>query len=330
MDAGVFVGGSLLAAVVAGTIALLAPCCFSVMLPAYFAGSVQNRRALVGMTLVYAIGVATVILPLALGAVVLRRLLIEQHTLVYIGGGLIMLAMAAHTLLGGELKLPMPSRKAGAPTGPLGVYSLGVFSGVASSCCAPVLAGVVALAGVAGSFTAAAALGGAYVFGMVAPLFVLAALWDRYSDRLAPLLKPRTVTWRIGPFRRTISGTGLATGVLLTAVGVGMIWTGAAGEAMPSTAGWQTDVILALQRAGRAVTDALAFVPDWLAGVLLLAFVALIVRTARRQLTGRRSVEDDGTGARTTSDAGSPQNGTDCCPAPTTEPQDDDRVPIDN
>ena len=87
MDAGIFVGGSLLAAVVAGTIALLAPCCFSVMLPAYFAGSVQNRRALVGMTLVYAIGVATVILPLALGAVVLRRLLIEQHTLVYTGEG---------------------------------------------------------------------------------------------------------------------------------------------------------------------------------------------------------------------------------------------------
>ncbi|MGH3666196.1 MAG: cytochrome c biogenesis CcdA family protein, partial [Egibacteraceae bacterium] len=136
MEPGLLMGGSLLAAVVAGTIALLAPCCFSVMLPAYFAGSVQNRRALVGMTLVYAVGVATVILPLALGAVVLRRLLIEQHTLVYVGGGLLMLALAAHTLLGGELKLPMPSRRPGAPTGPFGVYSLGVFSGVASSCCA--------------------------------------------------------------------------------------------------------------------------------------------------------------------------------------------------
>lgn len=285
MEPGLLMGGSLVAAVVAGTIALLAPCCFSVMLPAYFAGSVQNRRALVGTTLVYALGVATVILPLALGAVVLRRLLIEQHTLVYVGGGLLMLAMAAHTLLGGELRLPMPSRRPGAPTGPLGVYSLGVFSGVASSCCAPVLAGVVALAGVGGSLTGAVGLGAAYVFGMVAPLFALAAMWDRHGDRFATLLRPRTFTWRIGALERTISGTGLATGVLLTLVGGGMIWTGAAGEAMPSSSGWQADVTLALQRAGRAVTDALSFVPQWVAAVLLLGVLVAILRTTRRQLS---------------------------------------------
>ena len=291
MEPGLLMGGSLLAAVVAGTIALLAPCCFSVMLPAYFAGSVQNRRALVGTTLVYAIGVATVILPLALGAVALRRLLVEQHTLLYVGGGLLMLALAAHMLLGGDLKLPMPSRRPGAPTGPLGVYSLGVFSGVASSCCAPVLLGVLALAGVSGSMAGAAGLGAAYVFGMVAPLFVLAALWDRYSDRLAPLLRPRTFTWRLGPLHRTISGTGLATGILLTLVGGGMIWTGAATEAMPASSGWQADVTLALQRAGRAITDGLAFVPNWLVAVALVAAAVAIARTARRQLTGRQAAD---------------------------------------
>lgn len=293
MDVGVFAGGSLIAAMVAGTIALLAPCCFSVMLPAYFAGSVQNRRALVGMTLVYAAGVATVILPLALGAVVLRRLLIEQHTLVYVGGGLAMLALAAHTLLGGEMKLPMPSRRPGAPTGPLGVYSLGVFSGVASSCCAPVLAGVVALAGVGGSMSGAATLGGAYVFGMVAPLFLLAAFWDRYGDRFAHLLRPRTFTWRIGSLRRTIPGTGLATGILLTAVGAGMLWTGAAGDAMPSSSGWQTEVTLALQRAGAALTDVFMFVPDWVTGVALIVVLAVIARTAVRQLSGRQATTDE-------------------------------------
>lgn len=122
MDSSVLLGGSIVAAVVAGAIALLAPCCFSVMLPAYFAGSVQNRRALVGVTLVYAGGVATIILPLALGAAALRRLLIEEHAFVYIGGGLLMLALAAYILLGGELKLPMPSRRPGAQTGPVAVY----------------------------------------------------------------------------------------------------------------------------------------------------------------------------------------------------------------
>jgi cytochrome c biogenesis protein CcdA len=38
---GVFFGGSLVAATVAGMIALFSPCCISVMLPAYFASSFQ-------------------------------------------------------------------------------------------------------------------------------------------------------------------------------------------------------------------------------------------------------------------------------------------------
>ena len=50
MDLGVFYGGSVLAAFVADGIALFAPCCISVMLPSYFAGSFQNRLLLVAMT----------------------------------------------------------------------------------------------------------------------------------------------------------------------------------------------------------------------------------------------------------------------------------------
>ncbi len=52
--------------------------------------------------------------------------------------------LAAYTLAGGQVHVPMPGRRVGR-TGPLGVYSLRVFSGVASSCCAPVLAGVIDL-----------------------------------------------------------------------------------------------------------------------------------------------------------------------------------------
>ena len=49
-ETSVFFGGSVVAAVVAGSIALFAPCCVSVMLPAYFAASFHNRRVLVAMT----------------------------------------------------------------------------------------------------------------------------------------------------------------------------------------------------------------------------------------------------------------------------------------
>jgi cytochrome c-type biogenesis protein len=53
MTGGVFFGGSLVAATVAGMITLFAPCCISVMLPAYFASSFQNRRRLVAMTFLF-------------------------------------------------------------------------------------------------------------------------------------------------------------------------------------------------------------------------------------------------------------------------------------
>ena len=79
---GVVYGGSVLAATVAGAVALFAPCCISVMLPAYFASSFHNRRLLVAMTFLFAAGVATVVLPIALGAAVVQRLLVGRHTLV--------------------------------------------------------------------------------------------------------------------------------------------------------------------------------------------------------------------------------------------------------
>src|SRR5450756_569224 len=72
---GLYFGGSLLAATVAGALALFAPCCISVMLPAYFASSFHNVRRLVAMTFVFAAGIATVILPITLGAAFLIGLI---------------------------------------------------------------------------------------------------------------------------------------------------------------------------------------------------------------------------------------------------------------
>ena len=59
---------------------------------------------------------------------------------------------------GGRIDLPSPGRAANGGTGPAAVYSLGLFSGLASSCCAPVLAGLVALSGISQS------LGPAFAF----------------------------------------------------------------------------------------------------------------------------------------------------------------------
>lgn len=292
MPSGIFYGGSVVAAVVAGSIALFAPCCISVMLPAYFASSFQNRRKLVAMTFLFAAGVATVILPIAMGAQAVRRLFNAQHTAIYLAGGLLLLGLGAYTLLGGQMHLPMPGQRAGRRAGPFGVYSLGVFSGVASSCCAPVLAGVIALSGVASSFGLALGLGTAYVFGMVTPLFVISLLWERRDWRSSRLFRPRSFTWHLGPIRRTISGTNLASGALLSLMGVATVWIAFTGSGMSASAGWMATVAAKVQHYGRVVTDALSWIPNWVAILLLVALVALLARRAVTQVRAERP--DDG------------------------------------
>lgn len=286
MDSGFFFGGSVVAAVIAGSIALFAPCCISVMLPAYFASSFQNRRALLAMTFLFAAGVATVILPIAIGAQAFRRLFTAEHTTIYVIGAVLLLGLGVWTLLGGQMHLPMPGRRAGGRTGPLGVYSLGVFSGVASSCCAPVLAGVIALSGVASSFALALGLGAAYVFGMVAPLFAISLLWERRDWGSSRLFRPRSFTWRIGPIRRTVSGTNLASGLLLVIMGVAALWIGLTGSSMPAPSGITATLAARIQHYGQVVTDALSWIPGWVAILALGAVIALLGRRALRQITG--------------------------------------------
>ncbi|MDR9452291.1 MAG: cytochrome c biogenesis protein CcdA, partial [Acidimicrobiia bacterium] len=81
---GIFLGGSLFAAFVAGGVALFAPCCIVFMFPAYLAAAVRNRRwRLVPLTLVFAAGIAVVLVPVTLGIGFLTRSLLQFHGPIY-------------------------------------------------------------------------------------------------------------------------------------------------------------------------------------------------------------------------------------------------------
>ena len=98
-------------------------------------------------------------------------------------------------------------------------FSLGVFSGIASSCCAPVLAGVMTLSALSGNPLGGLVLGLAFVFGMVIPLLVMALVWDaaRLNER----------RWgRAKPIRVTVAGRSLHTNSVNLLVAVAFVVMG--------------------------------------------------------------------------------------------------------
>ena len=252
---------TILASFLGGMVALMAPCCVSVMLPAYFASTFRRRSHILGMTLVFAAGVGTMILPIALGAAFVSRALIQYHRGIFTVVGLLMLVVGVATLFGWKVMAPMPSRKGGA-SGVGSVYGLGVFSGASSACCAPVLAGVAALSGAASSLSSAIAVGIAYVFGMVAPLCLLAMAWDRKNWSQSRLLSAREIALWPGS-RRRIPWITMVSGLLMIGMGIITIVLAIRGPAMAAN-GWQVEVTAALGHTAAVIQRFLSFIPGWI------------------------------------------------------------------
>ena len=191
--------GSILAAFLAGGVALFAPCCIVFLAPSYLAVAVKNRRwRLLPLTFVFAAGLAAVLVPITLGMSLLSAAIANYHRILYTGGALLMFALAAWSLSGRMWTMPTFLRSPDTRGGDTAsFFALGVFSGIASSCCAPVLVGVMTLSALSGSAVGGLALGLAFVFGMVFPLFVMALLWDRFDLGNRTFLQAKPVTLRL-------------------------------------------------------------------------------------------------------------------------------------
>ncbi len=277
----VLFGTALLVSFLGGMVALLAPCCVSVMLPAYFATGFARRTGIAAATAVFAAGVATLIVPIGLGASALAAALPAHHLLIFSVGGAAMLAAGVAVLAGWKPMLPMPGLRSPSGHGYGAAYLLGLFSGIASACCAPVLAGVVVLTGSAASFTSAVAVSGTYVAGMVAPLAVLALVWEGRDWGSSRLLAGRTVRLGIGRFARSTPVGTAASGVVLAAMGILTLITAVTGPAMGSS-GWRESMTAWLQHASSVTARALSWLPGWAVLGLLAALAAALAWQARR------------------------------------------------
>ncbi len=182
---------SLIAAFVAGMVALFAPCCITFLLPAYLGSVFKEKEKVILMTLVFGAGIFVVLLPAVLGVALVSKFLFRYHDLIYIVGGVIMLAVAVTTFLG--IKLPMPNLSgvnSSGKTDVVSIFTLGIVSGITSACCAPVLIGIMTLTLLSPTFFGALLVGGMYVLGMVVPLLLIALFLSDKMPKFIFLRKP--------------------------------------------------------------------------------------------------------------------------------------------
>lgn len=305
--------GSVLAAFLAGGVALFAPCCIVFLAPSYLAVAAKNRRwRLLPLTFVFAAGLALIMVPITLGMSLVAGTIANYHRPLYYAGGALMLALAAISLSGRMVSLPSFIRAPDTTRGDsASFFALGVFSGIASSCCAPVLAGVMTLSALSGSAVGGLALGLAFTFGMVFPLFVMALAWDRFRLGERRFLQARPIRLHLGTRTLVTNTVNLVVAVAFTVMGLFVIYLAGSGE-MTSGPGFQGALGRRLAGVFAWVEKVAAPVPEAVLGLVILALAAVFVYFTLRDRPGRG--QPVSTVADPESGAGS------CCDEDTTEP----------
>ena len=209
---------SLITAFAGGMVALFAPCCITYLLPSYLANIFRSREKVVWGSIVFGLGIATILVPTALGIRAVGAIFQQYHTQTYVVGGAFMILLGLMELTGRKVTIPMIHLTIDLAKrhDPWSIYLLGVFSGITSSCCTPVLAGILTLSFLSPTFLWAGLAGISYVFGMVVPLVVLALLLEKINWTKLPQLKGKTV----GIAGKHVLVTDAIAGVLFILVGI--------------------------------------------------------------------------------------------------------------
>jgi len=216
-------GIEVVVAFVGGVLSLLSPCS-ALLLPAFFAYAFPSRGQLLLRTVVFYLGLITLLVPIGLGIGALGSLFLERRAELSVIAGLLLIGIGAYQLAVGGFELPGASRLQGRSFGVSGeslaaTYVLGLVYGIGGFCSGPLLGGVLTIAGASGGAAAGAVLLAIFGLGMAAPLFVLALAWDRLGTTGRGRLRGREI--HLGPIRRHTSV--LASSVLFIVLGLAFV-----------------------------------------------------------------------------------------------------------
>jgi len=191
METTLFTGVSLIAAFVGGMVALFAPCCITFLFPSYLGTIFKERSRVIFLTLVFALGLGAILIPVALGFRFIISFFDQFHTTVYLIGALMMFVIGVLTFLDVKLMLPVPHYTMPQKTTVGSTFILGVFSGITSSCCAPVLFAAITLSSLSPTIASSFLVSVVYVFGIVTPLFFMSLVYDRITNQYLYAVKKK-------------------------------------------------------------------------------------------------------------------------------------------
>ncbi len=272
-----FLIASLIASFIAGIAALFAPCCITVLLPTYLGSIFRQKRTVIAMTFVFFLGLLAVFLPLGLGFAGIGALFSKNHDWIFILGGFFLLLLGASILLGFHFSIPFAKHSKSKITGSGSVFVLGIFSAVATLCCAPVLAGVLALSVLPGSIFWGGIYALVYVAGMVAPLFLIAFYMDKYdiSSKFEKLSSG--VSYKILGKEITITIAEIIAGSMFLILGIFIIYLARAGKLAMEGNQFQLSVNIFMSNVTSSINNFIAMVPLWAWTVTAAALLAGIV-----------------------------------------------------
>ena len=282
----VILSASIIAAFLAGMVALFAPCCITILLPAYMATAFRERKNILKMTFVFFAGIAVILIPIGLGAASLAKVFQDFHIELYLFGGLFMLVLATMSLLGkGMAIIPMGKMSSVTPSDFKSVFLLGIFSGASTSCCAPVLVGAITLAVVSGVFWKALLVTFAYVFGMTFPLFLAGYFYDRYRIEDSQLIRGKIWQMNIGGKTRYVHSTNVLAAIVFAVMGAILLLLGMSGNTYWSP-DYQVTAGQLLKISSEWLTAKLMAVPDFFWGIIIIALFAYLYYQSNNRKNG--------------------------------------------
>jgi len=281
------ISASFIAAFFAGVAALFAPCCVTVLLPTYFASIFKQRSTIFLMTFVYFLGLLTVFMPIGLGVSAITQLFATYHNIIFSLGSLFLIFLGLTLLLGIQFSIPTLVRPQLKSSGFISVFVLGIFSGIATTCCAPVLAGVLALAVLPASFLLGGAYTLAYVLGMVIPLFILSLVLDKNKFTQKFFIFRKTISYGIFGKKIRLTLSNLFSGVMFLILGIVIAYLAFTNNLI-THASYQININIYLTRFIQLISNYTKIIPEpaW-AIIFFIIFLVITLKSVSELLKNR-------------------------------------------